>query len=201
MYRFLLEVIGIDVDSVRIKPFFQRQAAYPLPSSSYIVLHMGTSSPLKEWDLLKWRGVALHLKEEGYTLVFTGKGGRERSHIQTAFSGIQAVDLCDQLSWQEFAFVLSKAMLVITVDSAALHIAAACEVPVIALYLYSHGVEMWIPPVRSGYFLISKKCIRADLKKRNEQVIYLEEVSVEDIVGCVERLLRKTLLIPKEGSS
>ena len=191
MYRFLLEAIGLYVDPARITPSFPIHPSYPLPSSPYVVLHMGTSSPLKEWSLLKWRGVALHLKEKGYTLVFTGKGRREKRQIQDAFSRIQGIDLCDQLSWQEFVFVLSKAQLVVTVDSAALHIAAAYEVPVVALYLYSHGVEMWIPPVKDGYFLVGKRCIRTESKGRSGQVIYLEDIEVEDVISCLPLLLEK----------
>jgi ADP-heptose:LPS heptosyltransferase len=104
----------------------------------YAVFHPGTARPEKFWLADRWVEVARHLIET-YNLriiITTGPDEIERSHATEIQSGIRSPqsaiqtpnDLCG------FASVLSHSRIVVSVDTAAVHLAAACQRPQIALF-------------------------------------------------------------------
>ncbi len=179
MYPKLLEKLGA-VEEV-----------YNFPSKvlpeEYLILHLGTSNPLKEWDTQKWKELATALKEKGYELVFTGKGNREKKLIQDAFEGLGA-NLCDKLDWNDFMALISRAKALVSVDSVPIHLAAQLNVPTLGLYLYNHVVELWLPDSEKASFLIGEKCIRKT-KEKHPKATYLEDVNVSDVLEHLGRLV------------
>ncbi len=115
-------------------------------AGAYVVLHMGSGSPLKDWPLEKWRELALALVARGRRLVFTGSGERERLQIEALLAEVDGnVNLCDRLKWPEFVEVVGGASLLVGVDSVAGHVAAAVGTPVIVV---GHGMNnpvLWRP--------------------------------------------------------
>jgi ADP-heptose:LPS heptosyltransferase len=107
-----------------------RKDATTFPSK-YAVLHPGTARAEKFWLVDRWTEVARHLSEKyGLpTVVSTGPDPEERAHA-AAIGGtlVQPRDLCD------FAALLHNAALVVSCDTAAVHLAAAFQRPQIALF-------------------------------------------------------------------
>jgi ADP-heptose:LPS heptosyltransferase len=107
-------------------------------AGDYAVIHPGAARPEKLWSADRWVEVALHLIEvHNLGLIITsGLESAERSHaaeIQSAIRSSQSAidtppDLC------AFASVLAHAAVVVSVDTAAVHLASAFQRPQVALF-------------------------------------------------------------------
>jgi ADP-heptose:LPS heptosyltransferase len=101
----------------------------------YIVLHPATGAPFREWPVENWSLLARKLEGAGWNLVFTGHGERERENVKLIRSTCPAsIDLCGRLSWDQFVSVLKSAKLLVGVESAAGHTAAALGTPCVVIY-------------------------------------------------------------------
>jgi ADP-heptose:LPS heptosyltransferase len=104
----------------------------------YAVLHPGTARPEKFWLVDRWADVARHLIEvhKLRITITAGPEENERAHaleIQSAIRDPRAaietpIDLC------AFASLLANARVVVSVDTAAVHLAAAFQRPQISLF-------------------------------------------------------------------
>jgi ADP-heptose:LPS heptosyltransferase len=104
----------------------------------YVVIHPGTARDEKYWPAESWITVARHLaKERGFPVVMTGAGDqREAAHLESLRAACLPglIDLAGKLGLTESAAIISRASLVITVDSAAMHLAGQFARPQIALF-------------------------------------------------------------------
>ena len=179
-----LELLKSDAPSNSTLAFNPPSQAFP---KEYLVLHLGTSNPLKEWDVRKWRQLAASLKEQGFALLFTGKGEREKKLIEEAFQGL-GENLCDKLSWNDFIAVIANAKALISVDSVSIHLAAKLDVPILGLYLYNHALEMWVPDAKKASFLIANKCIRKN-KVSHPKATYLDNIEAQHVLTRLVQLV------------
>ena len=121
-------------------------AAEGLESGSYVAIHLGSGSEQREWPARQWARVLAPLSQDGHRLVFTGRGEREAASIATATRGLLRVtNLGDRLSWDDFVEVLRRARLVITIETAAAHIAAATGTPCVAVWSRTTNPAHWGP--------------------------------------------------------
>jgi ADP-heptose:LPS heptosyltransferase len=109
----------------------------PLPER-YLLIHPGTAREEKFWPPAQWIALLDDLWSR-YQLPLVMTGGDwafERTQTDAILSGTKApvTDLRGQLSLTQLAGVIAGARLAITVDTAALHLAAAFRVPQIALF-------------------------------------------------------------------
>jgi ADP-heptose:LPS heptosyltransferase len=112
----------------------------------YAVLHVGAGLPRKEWPVEHWRRVAAELASSDLAIVLTGTGHRQRTMTERVSSGqTDVVNLCDQLDWEEFRSVVRGARIVLSVDTVAMHIAAAEGVPCVALMTGMDDPARWRP--------------------------------------------------------
>lgn len=185
LYRDLLSIIGVDFKEPRASLLLSKDVF--VKEKQYIVLHFGTSDPRKEWDPSLWKELAHTLKKLGHYLVFTGKGERDLAFMED-FEGL-GLNLVDKLSFSELATLIQKAQVVISVDSVPVHLAAFLGAPFVALYLYSEGVELWLPNKENCFLLIGKDCQRRCRDLRHHRALYLADIKVEHILPCVEALI------------
>jgi ADP-heptose:LPS heptosyltransferase len=117
-----------------------------LEAKDYVVLHMGAGNERKTWPAQKWTDVARALVSVGFGVVLTGKGGRDASRSRALSASIANVtDLCDRLSWAEFQSVLAGAHAVVTLDTAAAHLAAGAGTPAVVLATGIDQPARWSP--------------------------------------------------------
>ena len=106
--------------------------------SRYAVLHPGTARDEKYWQPEKWLGIARYVRDQyQLPLVLTGSSDeRETEHLAAlrAAKEIAWIDLAGQLGLLESAAVIGRATLVLTVDSAAMHLAGQFGRPQVALF-------------------------------------------------------------------
>jgi len=109
--------------------------------SPYAVLHPGTARAEKEWDIDRWSEVARHLLTRyGLRIVITtGPDGPEGTRAFALAGTLSQADwaapaVAQPQNLGDFAALLRNAALVLSCDTAAVHLAAAFERPQIALF-------------------------------------------------------------------
>lgn len=144
-------------DSTFLKPTLPKRATSPY--KDYIVVHMGSGSPLKDWPLNKWKELCQKLEKK---IIFTGRGKKESEAIAYVAGELpQAINLCDQLDFNAFVAVIAEADLLISVDTSAGHIAAAFDVPSVLIYPGIHPPTLWAPFSPYATIVTSQlKCIQ-----------------------------------------
>ena len=112
--------------------------AAPSTAPGAVVLHAGTARPEKYWLAERWSEVARHLIEaHGRRVILTtGPDTAERAHVEAIRAGVGrsecAVEEPENLA--AFAGRIAAAPLVVSCDTAAVHLAAAYGRPQIALF-------------------------------------------------------------------
>jgi GT2 family glycosyltransferase/ADP-heptose:LPS heptosyltransferase len=121
-------------------------AAEGITPDDYVVVHVGASIARKEWPLAKWRAVVRQIVAAGNRVVLTGAGARQAALTRDLSAGTSGVvDFCDRLKWEELRCVLKRARLVVSVDTVAMHLAAAEGTPCVALMTAMDDPQRWRP--------------------------------------------------------
>jgi lipopolysaccharide heptosyltransferase I len=142
---FLLEAIGIprgpvehnfpiqDADTAKVAQLLNRHPAGG--NGAIIAVH-----PMTRWETKLWRSerfaeVADALTAEGHRVVFTGTAA-DAPALDAIFSQLRrpALRLDGKLSLNELAALFRQARVVISTDTGPMHIAAAVETPVVAIF-------------------------------------------------------------------
>jgi heptosyltransferase-3 len=108
--------------------------------ADYIVIHPGTRWQRKRWSLEKWIEAGRGLLKLAPQLVISVGPDADEVQLGDALAGAlgpQAVSTRGQLSWAQLAGLLYGAKLFVGVDTAAMHLAAACQCPTVALFAAS----------------------------------------------------------------
>lgn len=123
------------------------QTALPeAPREDYVVIHMGTGSPIRRWPTENWIALVDRLHAAGHLLVFTGTSSGEKQAIAAVIRRLPScLDWSGRLSWAEFVEVVRNARLVVGVESLAGHVAAAVDTPVVAIYSGTTHPAHWRP--------------------------------------------------------
>jgi ADP-heptose:LPS heptosyltransferase len=183
----LLEILGIDVAHARPLPDLRGNVLPPRQGGGPIVVHMGSGNPFKEWPEERWIEVIRRLPRP---VVLTGKGRREAAICARVAAATGAETVCDRLSWNAFVEVIHSAQLLLTVDSAAVHVAAAREVPQVALYAGVGETPLWTPAYPGMRPLVhSVPCSPCFRKKGGRAMNGIREISVKEVLRAVEELL------------
>jgi len=117
------------------------------PVSPYVVLHVGASTPLKQWPTQRWRALGERLAAQRYAIVLSAGPGEGRLLAEidpqkrwTHYNGM--------LSLPQLWHLLAGAALVVCPDTGVAHLARLTGAPTVALFgpgsaLLSGGGEFW----------------------------------------------------------
>jgi predicted lipopolysaccharide heptosyltransferase III len=112
----------------------------------FAVFHPGSARIEKYWDAARWADVITHgITQRGLDVVLTGgTSDLEQRHLREIMASLPrpredaktgaVVDLSGKMNLLELAAVIAQAAIVITVDSAPVHLAAATNTPQVALF-------------------------------------------------------------------
>lgn len=103
----------------------------------YVVMHSPSMWPYKQWPLEHFRELAQRLVAAGRQVVLTGSGGEhDRACVAEVAQGgpTDAVVDAGVLSFGQLAGLIRGAALYIGPDTSVSHLAAACDVPVLAIF-------------------------------------------------------------------
>ena len=149
-------------------------APFGLPMQPYAVLHVGASTPLKQWPAERWRALADRLIADGLHIVWSG-GARE--HPVAEEVGIHAgeIDLVGRLDLPQLWQLLANASLLVCPDTGIAHLARVVGVPTIALFgpgsSVIHGAgEFWVDAPFRAITIDDFPC-------RDQRTLYQREIA------------------------
>lgn len=182
------------------------------PPTPYVLLHVGASTPLKQWAPERWRGLAEHLRSRGMTVVLTCGRGEERL-IEAIDPQAEFPRHAGNLDLPQLWRLLAGARLVVCPDTGVTHIAHLAGTPSVVLYgpgnpaLFGGG-EFWRSQREEVLFQPNFPC-------RDENVIFrrrlawgehcgrtpktcgqarcMEVIALSDVIAACERLLSGTV--------
>lgn len=161
----------------------------PFSPKSYLVIHMGSGAPEKEWPLCRWKMVAQALSNMGLTLLFTGRGESEKANIDFVIEGLAlAENLANKLSWQEYVTLIKNARALISVDTVAGHIASLFDTPAILIYNAALPTALFSPLSSKNHILSHpldcSPCFRACDNRE-----CMNDISVEEVLKAFKPIL------------
>jgi heptosyltransferase-3 len=125
----------------------KRMTAQGLVSGGFIIVHAPASLAYKYWPAERAARLIEQLVKDGERVVLTGAPAKSDLALVGAIRSecrADTIDLSGQLSMKELAALIAQAKLVIAVDSAPVHIAAAMHTPVVAIFGPTNEI-IWSP--------------------------------------------------------
>lgn len=196
--------------------------ASPLPAdvaaalrAPYAVLQTPTAVAYKQWPLAHWRTLVAALLERGLQVVLTGApsaGDRALvAAVRDGHDGDRVLAVAGRLDLNQVAALLRDAALYVGCDTSITHLAAACDIPVVALYgsidpryfgPWPPAATLDVPYVshalvqRAGRVTVLQgtpacvPCNRAGCEDRNDSAsVCLQTLAPARVVAQVDRLL------------
>jgi predicted lipopolysaccharide heptosyltransferase III len=157
----------------------------------FVILHPGSARSEKFWDVDRWAQVIDHVQEREMTCVLTG--GRlpmERAQIAAIKSASRSdvIDLSGKTDLLTLAALVRKARLLITVDSAPMHFAAAWGTPQVVLFGPTNPFH-WHPRSESALVLLGGFEGPVTQFNPRQRAIPMNQISTQSVIDAMESLL------------
>lgn len=155
-----------------------------------IAINPQATWPTKLWFNDRFSEVADHLLERGFAVVFTGSPA-DRVEIDQIIAGMKgkAANLAGETSLMSLAALYRMAKVVVSTDTGPMHIAAAVETPLVAIFGST-------APWRTGPWGEKHMILRADIDcspclKKNcmKESECMRGISVEMVLSAVDEIL------------
>lgn len=120
---------------------------FNLPSKPYCVLHIGASTPLKQWEAEKWLALADFLEAQNCQVVWSGGRGEEKLVAALDPTG-RRLSYANQLNLPQLWHLLKNARLLVCPDTGVAHLGRLTNTPTVTLFgpgsasIYGAG-EFW----------------------------------------------------------
>ena len=166
-----------------------------------IGIQMGTSPEMtwKQWDARKYVDLTAQLMKKRHMKVIVLGSSKERKCILQAFVGSRKIPIiaAGELTLKQTAAVIEKVNMLICNDSGLMHVGAAVNTPVIAIYGPTDVTRT--APIGKNHSILRKNLpcspcftLRGDEKVRAcEKRICLDLIRVEDVLQEVEKRLNR----------
>lgn len=156
----------------------------------FVVIHPGTRWRKKRWPKEHWLELGRQLlKRTGKVVVSCGPDAAERRLAKELIEELGAdrvVSADGKLNWRQLAHCLYHARAFVGVDTAAMHLAAACQCPTVAIWAWS-VVEQW-RPWKAPHELIN---LAAGRDRSEWPAARIMEAQTPDMaLAAVDRILR-----------
>jgi len=158
----------------------------------FVILHPGSARSEKFWDVERWAQVIDHsVQERRMTCVLTG--GRlpmERSQIAAIKSAAssEVIDLSGKTDLLTLAALVRKARLLVTVDSAPMHFAAAWGTPQVVLFGPTNPFH-WHPRSESALVLLGGFEGPVTEFNPRQRAVPMNQISTKSVIDAMESLL------------
>ena len=170
------------------------------PEKPWMILHAGVSEVKRRYAEKRWIEAARMLHGTGgFQLLFTGVDSeRDLTGRLSGQLGEGALDLSGTLSLEEFVALIAHAPVVVTVNTATVHLAAATGTPVVVLYAMTN-------PQHTPWRVLSRVLAfhpPKDLLSRNQVVRFVyqwllervaDDASPDNVVRAVMELTRSAV--------
>ncbi|MDH4469983.1 MAG: putative lipopolysaccharide heptosyltransferase III [Verrucomicrobiae bacterium] len=183
------------VISQKDRLFIQEQLQKASFSTPYLLIHPTARWFFKCWEEESFAKLITHFANQGWSILLTsGPAVEEQAMVATILEKVHSdriYSLAGQLTLGQLAAAIEGATLFIGVDSVPMHMAAALEKDVVALFGPSK-INEWHPWM-TRYHLVKASdygdLIDPDDVRTETVVRYLSMIPVEEVISKVEQML------------
>jgi len=206
-FRTVTDVLGIEAKPGPLRFFPQATRAElltQLPQLSapktYVVIHPASRWAFKQWLPEHWASVADHIQQHhGLSVVFScGPAERETALVAEIQKAARDKHLSTEgkLSLHQLGLLTREARLFIGVDTVAMHLAAAVQTPVAALFGPSSewSWHPWAVPYELALGPCACKQTRKFICDKSQPYPCMQAITVPDVMQAIAKLLQKTSL-------
>jgi ADP-heptose:LPS heptosyltransferase len=173
--------LSLQLSQSALKSAFAKLSARGIDiSDSWIIVHTGVSEKKREYPLDDWiKTVQLLQQAFDLPILLTGSAKEaEQARVICDVAGGHVHMVAGLFSIEEFVAVVHEAQLVISVNTATTHIAAATDTPVIVLYALTNPQHTpW-----TEYARVLPFPVQEPLKSKNQVVNYVSDRLFRHIV-------------------
>lgn len=202
-FRALFARLGVDghrLPALTLAPDFSAKpvAAKPIAARPFAVLHMfpgGVRAQLKQWPRERWASLARGLACRGLDVFFSGApADRAQSEALAAEIDDEHMRSLAGASLEATARALKDAAVVVSVNTGIMHMAAALNVPLVALNGPT-SVDRWGPVAPPGCAVAltparsCAPCLHLGFEYACARGGCMAEITVEAVLGAVDALL------------
>jgi len=158
----------------------------------YVILHPGSARREKLWDSARWAKVIDHFRQDNeFDLVLTsGPSADDQAHIREIAKRLRhkITDLSGKTDLLTLAALIAKAQLLVTVDSAPVHFAAATRTRQVVLFGPTNPFH-WRPIDCPALILHGKSNVPVTEFAPVRPRFPMSEISTEAVINAMDLLL------------
>jgi len=165
----------------------------------FVIFHPGTARPEKFWNAQRWGEVINHTGDnQNVDLVITGgTSPLEQTHIGDIIAKVRhhVVDLSGKTDLLTLAALIAKARLLVTVDSAPVHLASATSTPQVILFGPTHPFH-WRPLESPALILHADSTAPVTEFAPKQPRLPMNQISTQAVIDAMETLLSAPAMSP-----
>jgi ADP-heptose:LPS heptosyltransferase len=158
----------------------------------YLILHPGSARREKLWEPERWAEAIEHFSQNNdFDVVLTsGPSAEEQGHVSaiTKHTRTQIIDLSAKTDLLTLAALIARAQLLVTVDSAPVHLAAATHTPQVILFGPTNPFH-WRPRESPALILQGKSSVPITDFVPVRPRFAMSEISTQAVISAMESLL------------
>ena len=158
----------------------------------FVCFHPGSARAEKFWDASRWAKAIDHCaRETGIPCVLTGgRSSMEQAQIAAIKTATKSkpIDLSGKTNLLTLAALVRKARLLVTVDSAPMHFAAAWDTPQVVLFGPTNPFH-WHPRSESAIVLIGATGVPVTEFNPKQRAVPMNQISTKSVIDAMEALL------------
>jgi predicted lipopolysaccharide heptosyltransferase III len=158
----------------------------------YIIFHPGSARAEKFWDPQRWADVIEHARSGSQiSVVLTGGASRaEQKHLREVKGRLRqpVVDLSGKTDLLTLAALIERARLLVTVDSAPMHLAAATQTPQVILFGPTNPFH-WRPLESPALILQGESATPLTEFSPEQPCLPMRQISTAAVIDAMDLLL------------
>ena len=158
----------------------------------YVIFHPGSARAEKFWEPQRWADAIDHARSNSrISAVLTGGRSKlEQEHLGEIRSKLRqpAVDLSGKTDLLTLAALIAEARLLVTVDSAPMHLAAATQTPQVILFGPTNPFH-WRPRESPALILQGESTTPLTEFSAMRSRLPMRQISTEAVIGAMDSLL------------
>jgi predicted lipopolysaccharide heptosyltransferase III len=163
-------------------------------SKPYVVLHPGSARQEKLWEPQRWAEIIDYVvRDNGVDLLLTSGPSRdEQAHVVAIKSNTRKkiIDLSGKTDLLTLAALIGQARLLVTVDSAPMHLAAATRTPQVILFGPTNPFH-WRPRESPALILQGKSIEPITEFSPVQSRLPMRQVSTEAVISAMDLVLSR----------
>lgn len=180
-----------EIPPLRFEPGAMRAWEPAAGAENFAVIHAGTRWARKSWVEERWIETGRALLERVPQLILSsGPDPEERAmnaRLREAL-GPKALSTEGKTDWTQLAWLLSRAKMFVGVDTAAMHLAAACNCPTVALFGQSK-ISEWYPWRVRSIVLRAHDWLDEEATDKLSAAALMNEIGTQRVVSACDEIL------------